>query len=574
MSGERIRNTTIVDASASQNLLTQEGVSLAINGFLMAQKAARDGDAQAQKDCQRHLGLLHGRYWRVVSSILSGILSRRRAVLEFQDDERLLVDLGLFDARMLDGDRNENRQSLLDELNDKGAPGCYYLSEWLANRNQQLQLEHSLAGTDSPEDNYASQLVEARRRVLSRLSDYLTGLPGVPLEVSESMRSGELDNTILGSGINALRDPRRKNLILRRNLWMLREQILAKARARVNGPGAMRLFDMLNEIYARDWRERYDRFLNEADTSMEETGRATDVRSGDHASKTVDNAGADMLMREVRQIRMRTFLMAAVDGKDGPDPVLEGAAPRVTKKDLADFLPIPRMFDRDMAEMPPLIIVPGAGRGFFAWESGCLMVSLRPLVGADDSVATALAWLRMLDDRYNRGGTLRAAFEKRFPGAVFRNDFPADYRAWLCRLSKGDAGAMSPERRAFFRDYIGPDVSGPILPHNLRNIGPQTMAAICRRLEKQIAGGDSDVNLNRRLAALYWQQGNFEAAGLQFNAAMRLAPDDAETLFAAGMFMRSREEAEAANDCFRLGAEHARENLWGIYCEDALDNLV
>ena len=112
------------------------------------------------------------------------------------------------------------------------------------------------------------------------------------------------------------------------------------------------------------------------------------------------------------------------------------------------------------------------------------------------------------------------------------------------------------------------------MPPNLRNIGPQTMVAICRRLEKQVANGDNDVNLHRRLAALYWQQGNFEAAGVQFNAAMQLAPDDGETMFSAGMFMRGQGEGEAANDCFRFGAERARESMWGIYCQDALANLL
>jgi tetratricopeptide (TPR) repeat protein len=193
-------------------------------------------------------------------------------------------------------------------------------------------------------------------------------------------------------------------------------------------------------------------------------------------------------------------------------------------------------------------------------------------VGADDSAATALALFRMLDDRLNNGGVLRQAYEKAFPGAVFQNEFPADYRAWLTRVAKGDQGAMNPRRRAFFRETIGPDISGPLLPPNLRNVGPQTMAAIRARLEKQVAAGDADANLHRRLAAIYWRQGDNEAAGLQFTAALRSAPDDGETLFAAGMFLRSRGDNDAAADCFRWGKERATGGMWGIYCRDALAN--
>jgi Tfp pilus assembly protein PilF len=98
------------------------------------------------------------------------------------------------------------------------------------------------------------------------------------------------------------------------------------------------------------------------------------------------------------------------------------------------------------------------------------------------------------------------------------------------------------------------------------------MVAIRSRLEKQVAAGDADANLHRRLAAIYWQQENIEAAGLQFTAAMHAAPDDGETLFAAGMFMRSRDDGEAANDCFRWGTDRAKGSMWGIYCRDALEN--
>ncbi len=249
-------------------------------------------------------------------------------------------------------------------------------------------------------------------------------------------------------------------------------------------------------------------------------------------------------------------------------------APRVTKDALAAFLPVAQAFDRALAELPPFVIVPGTGRGMFAWEAGCVLLALRPVVGVDDSVATALALLRMLDDRLNNGGVLRLEYERKFPGAVFQSEFPADYRAWLTRLTKGDGSAMHPTRRAFFRDFIGPDITGPLLPPNLRNVGPQTMAAICRRMEKQVAGEAVDANIHRRLAAVYWHMGNNEAAGLQFNAAMLAAPEDGETLFAAGMFMRTNGDAEAAADCFRLGAERAEGSMWGIYCRDALTNQL
>ena len=558
---------------SSGTQVAREGVALAVNAYFMADKAAQEGDETAVAERSQHLRVIQGRYWRMVQNVFSGNLARRRQGIEFSDDERLLMDVGLVDVRMLGGDCSQALDELLAEINYKGLSVSYYFSEWLAHRQQQLQMESTLTGGEVAEDDYASQLMETRRRVLSRLSDFFAGLPGVPLELSESMRSGELDNAVIAAGIAALREPRRKNFLRRRNLWNLREQILAKARARTNSQNALRLFEMLNEIYARDWRERYDAFVNDAPDAAKARD-ATSVTKANMESVSVGNTNVDILMSEIRQMRMRMVLMSAVDGMDEPDIVLHAKTPRLTKRELGGFLHGVQAFDRQLAELPPIVIVPGAGRGFFAWETGCVMLALRPLVGIDDSIATAFAWQRMLEDRFNNGCKLRLTYEQKFPGAVFHTDFPADYRAWLTRLTKGEVGAMPAERRAFFRDHIGPDVSGPLLPPNLRNLGPQTMVAISRRLEKQLAAGDNDVNLHRRLAALYWQQGNMEAAGLQFNAAMQLAPDDGETMFAAGLFMRGQGDIEAANDCFRFGAERARDSLWGIYCQDALAGQI
>lgn len=547
----------------------QDDVSLAINAFLVADKAAQDGNEQAAKEKRQHLRTIQNRYWRTFFSILSSNLARRRHGLEFADDERLYMDMGLVDARMLGSDGAETARILLEELSTKAAPGCHYLSEWLAHRHQQLQLEYSLSGGQDREDDYVSKLEETRRRVMDRLSDYLTGLPGIPLEVSESMRTGELDNAIISTGIEILRDPKRRTFLRRRNLWLLREQILAKARARADGPTPLRLIELLGEIYARRWRERYEAFVHH---KMEESQQDSTVP--DSASVSATHSNIDMLMAEARQMRMRIALAGAVEGDPRPEIVLNSLAPRLTKNALAAFLPVPQMFDRAFAELPPIVILPGRGRGFFSWETGCLTLSLLPMVGVDDSVATALAWQRMLDDHLNRGGVLRRAFERQFPGATFKNDFPADYRAWLCRLSKGETSAMAPDRRAFFRDHIGPDLTKPLLPPNLRNIGPQTMEIISRRLERQLSAGDNDVNLHRRLAALYWDQGKQEAARMQFTAAMQSAPNDGETLFAAGMMFRSQGDAEAAAACFKRGAEQATNSLWGIYCQDAAANLI
>lgn len=559
------------------NVLKKRDIALAVNAFLSADAPARAGNVGAVREREQHVRRIQQRYWPVVEEVLWAASMRRRGSLELTDEERLFVDLGIVDARMVDDPAESARtlRQLSAEVRTQGGvSGCYYFSEWLAHRQQQAQLESELdhvAGAD--ETLYAGQLNEARRRVLSRLSQYLSGLPGVPLEMAEMMRAGTLDKAVVASGIAALRTPSRRNFLRRHRLWALREQILSKARARVENRGVLRLFEMLGEVYVREWRSRHDSFVRGDAVDGEAEEETPGRRLGDTQLLAAIAPEHDVVLREARRVRMRVRLLEAIDGREESETILYGDGPRLTKPVLGEFLALAQAFDRSLTELPAVVMVPGRGRGLFAWESGCLHLALRPLVGADDSAATALAWMRVLQDRFHGGGALRRAYEEAFPGANYPADFCADYRAWLCRLTRGDAGALSPDRRNFFRERIGPDLSGPLLPPNLRNVGPQTMTAIVRRLERQLAGDDGDVNLHRRLAVIYWQQGEMEAAGQQFNAAMRLDPEDGETLFTAGLFLRARGELEAAADCFRSGSEQAGDTMWGVYCHDATEGF-
>lgn len=565
---------TSANAGKDTNILHRQDLAMAVNAFLASVKSAQPGEENTGASVKKQVKWIQQRYWPLLDEILLAALRRRRGALELTDDERLFVDLGVVDARMVGGAEQAARttKTLLAEVRGKGQSNCYYLSEWLNYRQQQTQLESDLDWADrsTEQNDYTTQLGEARRRAFSRLSKYLTGIPGVTKELSDMAKSGELDRAVIASGIAAMKSPVRKNLLRRHRLWSIREQILAKARARADNQAVLRLFELVNEIYLREWQTRHESML--FDESAKESS-TTAKRSADTRMLTAIDSDSDTVMRETRRMRMRMRLLEALDGRDDTETILYGTSPRIDKTVLASLMPIVQTFDRELADPPPVVIIPGMGRGMYVWENGCLMLALRPLVGADDSLATAFAWMRMLTDRFNNRSALRKHYLTAFPGANFQDDFPADYRAWMCRMTKGDISAMSPEKRLFFYDHIGPVLSGPLLPPNLRDVGPQTMSAIARRLEKQVVSENGDAKLHRRLATIYWQQGVMEAAGTQFNAAIQSAPDDGETLFIAGMFMRSQGEHEAANECFRAGADGAMDSLWGIYCQDALKGI-
>ncbi|MDR1744927.1 MAG: hypothetical protein LBS30_04150, partial [Planctomycetota bacterium] len=322
-----------------------EDVSLAVNAFVAVDRAAREGNENALREQRQHLRVIQKRYWRTLYSILASAMTRRRGQLDLSDDERLFIDLGLVDARMLGGSEQEDLRDLGEEIGSKRLSGCFYLSEWLAEKLQQYQIESDIdAMSGTVEDAYTSQLSEARRRVLSRLSEYFTALPGVPLELSEAVRSGDMAKAIIATGITCLRHPSRKNFLRRHKLWALREQVLAKVRARADSHGSLKLFEALDEVYARDWRSRYDSYVAERDAAGEQARASTRDSSVSARISTAD-PDANSLLSEARQIRMRMALMGVIDGLEEPDTVLSGRGPRLTKPALAGFLSLAQTFD-------------------------------------------------------------------------------------------------------------------------------------------------------------------------------------------------------------------------------------
>jgi len=344
-----------------------------------------------------------------------------------------------------------------------------------------------------------------------------------------------------------------------------------KARARVSDERMLQLFDLLDEVYAREWRERYAAWRK---GDLPSSGYTRVIAKAE--SEPPGERLRRFLVSGVRRVRAMTWLVAsyAAEAATRPETAMLMDGPRLTKAAVGEALALAATCDRELETSPAAVLVPFRGRGAFLWDQDLLLLALRPSVGAEDSVATALASYRMLADHLNRGGQLRAEYEKRFPGANFRVEFPADYRLWLCRVARGDFKAMPPARRAFFRDFVGPDCSGILAPANLRNLGPQTRLAIRSRLEKQMAVSGGDANLLRRLAVLLWQDGDLGGAAARMAEASAKAPADGEILLSLGLLHRSRGDDAGATEAFRQGVERAGGTIWALYCQDAMENEI
>lgn len=553
-------------ADRNEASLAEEQANL-VAEFLALRKESTEDPKQARK-LSRLEGKLDALYWRRVEAILAARVDPEKEMLDFSDEDRLLMDMGLLDPALVEGASPDLSERLLAELHLSGLPNHFYLSEWLEERYRRYVLTLDVSrGTEGEAEESARGAMEARKKLLSRIAPLFQGLPGVPQEIANAMVQGQLDEQILRLNITLLRQPLRRLFLHRRRLLDLRTQVLSKARARAAGQETwLKMMDAVDVIYGRDWRERYAAYEKEEKTPTS-WGKGEKRQTAHEARR---EAILNYLLGELRFVKTLLPLGALAGGVARSCTVLLQDGPRVTKRDTAACFALAQACDRGVGESPLLLIAPFRGRGIFEWDRDSLVVSLVPVAGAEDSVANAIGNFRMLVDSLQRDGELRKAYEARFPGTNFQQSFQADYRAWITQVGHGDDSKIDPERFAFFREKIGPDPNEPPLPPNLRHLGPQAQKAIRRRLEKQVATDPGDANLHRRLAVLCWGEKDVDAAIRHMAIALRLAPNEGEILWSLGLLLRAQGKTEQAQALFRSCAERAPGTIWGVYARHAM----
>ncbi len=531
----------------------------------LALRAEGADDPKAKRKLSRLAGKLDALYWARVEALLVGRVSPDRDELEFSEDERLLIDVGLLDLALVENAGDDLAHRLSEEIHTPGPPNHMYLSEWLEDRYRRHALDQDLdsaVSDDAEADGSSAEAKEARAKIFARMGPLFESLPGVSPRVARYVASGGLDEQILQTSTTLLTRHEARLFRYRRKLVNLRAQVVAKARARARDQATRKLFDMLENIYASDWRKRFQR--------QGQAENQTAQEAGGEGSPALSRTGlVEYLVSELHFVRTLLPLGALAGGVTRTCAVLLEDSPRVTKGDTQRGLALTRACDREYQLNPVVLIAPFRGRGIFEWDRDSLVVSLVPVESAVDSVANAVGNYRMLIDSFQNEGSVRKAYEERFPGVNFQQAFQADYRAWITEVGLGHAEGLPEERRDFFQQYIGPDCCGVLAPANLRNLGPQARETVRRRLEKQVSISQNDANLHHRLAVVYWQEGRLGEALAEMAQAAKLAPREGEILFGLGLLLRAQGAADKATGVFRACAKRVPQTIWGVYAGDA-----
>ncbi len=514
---------------------------------------------------------LDGIYWKRIETILAERVSVEKDTLDFTDKDRLLIDIGLLDVHLVENAGADLLRQLTAEIAAPGPMNHFYLSEWLEDRYRRFRLAQDVEQGGAETTDAATELERNRRDVLARVAGLFQKLPGISENVAEAAARGELDERILKLDQALLEHHHRRMFLHRHRLCDLRNQVLARARARARDPAQLKQLDTLDELFADEWQRRYAEYeQHAAGAEGEEDLSDLTVDKVDSEAEPGREEAVEYLISELRFARTLMPLGALAGGVARSCAVLLADGPRVTKKETAAGIALAKTCDAGYAVDPVVLIAPFKGRGIYEWDRDSLVIPLVPVESAEDAVANAVGNARMLADSLHGGGVLRKAYEEAFPGANFQQSFQADYRAWVCRVGHGQTEAMPEDRRAFFREQVGPDVSGVIAPAGLRNLGPAGRRLVRKRLEKQLAASGADAALHHRLGALLWLQEDIPAALGQMGLAAKLAPTDGEILMSLGLLLRANDEPDRARRVFEVCTQTAKDSLWGVYAADAL----
>ncbi len=538
-------------------------------------EAAREsGDDKKISGLTSKLELL---YWKFVEEILVERICSDRDELEFTEQDKLLINMGLLDESFVVGCKPGLRQRLLEEMAITGQINHFYLTEWLEDRFRRFKINESVAGERNNDDINSSKFETSRLRILERLAPFIKGLQGVTEDVAAAICTGRLDSQILNMGEGLLQNRLRRDLMTRHRLWDLRRQVLNRAKANANDKRNLKFFDVLDNLYRMEWREIYQDAQSSPNSTVEER-RERKITEMLRAEKIAAQKKAkDFLIGELRFIKSLLPLGSLAGGILRAYAVMTVETPRVTKKDTAKILDNAAVCDRNFGASPVVLIAPFKGRGIYEWDRDSLVISLNPVSTPEDSAANSIANYTMMIDSLQKDGNIKNAYKLSFPSANYQKDFQSDYRQWMCEVGEGEIEAMPEEKLDFFRNNVGLDLSiSPavsLAPVEMRFLTSQARGIIRNQLRRQVASAKDSWAARWRLGLLSWMDDDLEEAVKEITHAAKLVPQQTPQLFGVGLLLLESGRVNQAEQILNICLKRGKNTIWRLYAADALKRL-
>ncbi len=516
----------------------------------------------------RAISALDAAYWARVTETVA----RKAATpgpMSFNDEERLLLDAGLLDQRLVTG-TPDLRARLLSEFRQTDSAPCVYFSEWLIERHRHFILMSELDKTSRsrPAKEEAAELLsrlrKARAEIYAALTPLMDNLPGLSTRACAAIATGRLDATM-----EDLIRKRRSKASAETDTQLARleavhRQFMSKVIARCKTEKELKIVEGLRRMRLEIFRA---------------VGRGDEEILGPAGAEEVDSAGVDpekvarFLVREARLMRSLLRIGTVGGQRIKAHSVLLRDLKRATKPEVGAVL-------RHVAEVDPslsldhtVLIAPSTGSSFFEWDRDSLVVSLFPERTVEDDVVNAVASYRIAEDEFQFAGQLRKACEEQLGGEKFAERFPRDYKAWVLKVGRGRREGMDEKTFQFFVERIGPNPAGPVLPPSLTRMTPAARTKHLSSCKEKIRSGSGTFGDHYHAGVLLWLSGDLQGAVHHLEQAVTVRPSDGRARYSLGALLRRMRMRTTARRILRECVQRAPSTIWRVYASDALRRL-
>lgn len=536
-----------------------------VERYLSLKDSAKD-DA-ARENLWQAIAELDAHYWQLVEETIRPHLKEKSERLLFTKYDRMLIDAGLVDARLLGKDLERVEAALVRELYAEGEANVYYLSEWLAERYKAFLLfgrvrkvEDGTTPEPLQQEIIPEKLLAALLKVYAALRPHFELLPGIERETVDYLCSGALDAQIFRCLMRAGPDEESAKEEAA-HYKSLKEKFLSRARGYVRGEKTLELFDAL-------WK--MDRALEEEC----KRSRSTIAAVHDVGYRKIPfKERLKFIAAELKLVRALLILGTPDSGVTRVRSVLLSDERRTTRPEVTALLRSVQEVDPNLPGMPSVLIAPYTGTGFFEWDRDTLFVPLISTRATDEAIVTALANYRIMVDSLQTQGKLKFAYEREVTGGDFRGNFIRDYKAWVLGVSRGFRGAMGPSSYEFFKKHVGPDPNGVIAPADILNASPEELSETIRKHRSRINRNEGTFEDYFRLGVAFWKLKNFTEALDNVAVAVKINPADGMAVFALGVLCEKLGHTGKARRAYQECIKVAPNTLWQVYGAEKLTKM-
>lgn len=503
-------------------------------------------------------GELNNLWWHEVEKVLVRVARDTADRTTLSPEERLLVDHGVLDWRLVPGG-DKNRAVLLKDLYTAGRANQYYFSEWVLQRFKLFLLYGGMTSVESEGISTTRLIRDLRGRLYMRLALLFKNLPGFTQQSLDLFLTGRIDETLDAMNYRLKRAPDERLGEQRRQIAEIRNRMISRARERARTPDELGLFDALRQIDREAIEKRVSqRLANDAATS-----RTVSLEERER-----------WIQDELKCVKQVLWLGVTGSGLARTYSVLLSAGPRIQKSDLDATLAVAEQCDPMLPEAASLLIAPYAGGGFYEWDRDTLFVPLIPTREPEQAVLQGLANYRILLDKFQDGGKFKREYELALEGGDdFGTSFARDYRAWVYGIGKGFKGALEPQRFAFFRDRIGPQAANLYAPRGWVGRTPKEQEEIVKAARAKVGTGEAKFEDFYRLAIAAYHEHRPIQAIQHLESALRLSPVDGRALLALGLVSTRTGGGETAKQRFQECMALSPGTIWSVYAGDELQKL-